>query len=182
MQPPNLGTGQEPIAMKHAVALLLVLASLPAGAATPPSGLTANGRWEGKGIQVGEPFTACATIAPHMDDTLVHVTLDLRFDDAGHAPLRSEAFLTMRDGGVVDGVSFDNRTNAFQVTGRYNRDGMQTEWSRHGSVIGKSAWRLSEDGQRLTLQTFGLMPDGRVLEIGAVEFSRIAAAAPCHAR
>jgi hypothetical protein len=165
--------------MKSAVAALLVLATMPALSATPPSDLAANGHWQGRGVQVGNAFTACASIAPHMDDTLVHLQLDLRFDAPGRGPIKSEAFLAMMDGGVVEGVSFDNQTNSFQVSGRYDRTSMQTQWSRQGAPIGRSAWRLSEDGQRLTLQTFGLMPDGQVLEIGAVEFTRAPAGSAC---
>jgi hypothetical protein len=159
--------------MKSAIGSLLLFACVaPAVAATVPSQLAANGQWQGRGVQVGNAFTACAAISPHMDDTLVHLRLELRFDEQGRAPIKSEAFLAMLGDGEVEGVSFDNQTNSFQVSGRHDRNGMQTQWSRHGSPVGRSAWHLSEDGQRLTFQTFGLMPDGRVLEIGAVEFSR----------
>lgn len=165
--------------MKSAVTLLLVLATMPALSATPPSQLAVIGHWQGRGMQVDSAFTACASIAPHMDDTLVHLKLDLRFEAPGRGPVKSEAFLAMLGDGVVEGVSFDNQTNSFQVSGRHDRSNMQTQWSRHGSLIGRSAWRLSDDGQHLTLQTFGMMPDGRVLEIGAVEFTRAPAGSAC---
>lgn len=161
------------------VALLLAFAAVPVWSATLPSELAAKGQWQGRGVQVGAPFTACATISPYMDDTLVHVKYDVFFDVPGRAPVKSEAFFAILDDGVVEGVSFDNQSNSFQITGRHEPNSLQTQWSRHGTAVGISSWRLSEDGETLTFANFGLMPDGTALEIGAVEFSRVAAGTSC---
>lgn len=165
--------------MKSIAAFLFILCATPVLSAVKPSELTVLGTWQGKGEYVGVPFTACAKLAPYLDDTFVRMDYSVHFGTANASPRKSETFYALLDGGKVEGVSIDNRTNAFQISGTYSDGRMSTQWFKSGKAVGRSEWRLSDDGRQLLFASYGVMQDGTVLEIGEVALVRIPAGGDC---
>ena len=167
--------------MKPAIlALSLLLACGTASAKISPEKMAVVGEWSGRGETVGNAFSACAAFAPYMDDIYLHLDFSTRYDNPGVLPdVDAEYFYFLLDDGRIEGVSLDNQSNVFQLTGKHDGASATLQWLKNGNAVGKSEWRLSDDGKRLTLKRFGLLPDGELKEIGEVVLQRLPAGKRC---
>lgn len=152
----------------------LFLACNGLAAKSSPSQMRVVGEWSGRGETAGHGFTACAEIAPYMDD--VYLRLDYRVAYDSGTPMtaqQTESFYVFLNDNRVEGVTLDNASNVFQIHGRVTDQSMNTQWFKNGRVVGKSEWQLSQDGKTLHFTRFGLFPDGELKEIGGVKMTRL---------
>lgn len=167
--------------MKRAIpAIFLALACSAAVAKTAPDDMRVIGEWSGRGETVGNAFSACAAFAPYMDNIYLHLDFSTRYDKPGSLPdVDAEYFYYLLDDGRIEGVSLDNQSNVFQLTGKHDAGTATLQWLKNGDPVGKSQWRLSDDGKTLTLKRFGLLPDGELKEIGEVVLQRVPSGKSC---
>lgn len=167
--------------MKTAIlAFSLLLASGGATAKVSPEGMGVIGEWSGRGETVGKAFTACAVFAPYMDNVYLHLDYSTRFDNPGELPdMEAEFFYYFLDDGRIEGVSLDNQSNVFQLSGSHDAKSATLQWLKNGNVVGKSEWRQSADGKTLSLKRFGQLASGELMEIGEVLLQRLPAGKSC---
>lgn len=167
--------------MKPAIlALSLLFACGATSAKISPEKMAVVGEWTGRGETVGNAFTACAVFAPYMDDIYLHLDFSTHYDAIGALPdIESEYFYYFLDNARIEGVSLDNQSNVFQLSGSHDGATATLQWLKNGNIVGQSEWRLSDDGKRLTLKRFGLLPDGELKEIGEVVLQRLPAGKRC---
>lgn len=162
------------------LAVALLFAAGTATAALSPDKMRAVGEWSGRGETVGNAFTACAVFAPYMDNLYLHLDFSTRYDATGSLPdIEAEYFYYFLDDGRIEGVSLDNQSNVFQLTGKHDASTATLQWLKNGNAVGKSEWRLSDDGQTLTFKRFGLLPGGELKEIGEVLLRKLPAGESC---
>ncbi len=158
-----------------AVFAVLLLACGSAMAAPPrPDQAPVLGEWAGKGDTLGEPFAACATISPYMDNVYLHLNYRVRQLGPSDVPdIALESFYFFLENDKVEGVTLDNLSNVMQVAGEYAERRMSTRWFKNGKVIGKSEWRLSADAKTLTFVRYGLLDSGEFKSFGEVVLKRL---------
>ena len=167
--------------MKSAIlAFSLLLASGGAVAKVSPESMSVVGEWSGRGENVGKPFTACAVFSPYMDNVYLHLDYSTRYDTPGQLPdMESEFFYYFLADGKIEGVSLDNQSNVFQLSGSHDAKTASLQWLKNGNVVGKSEWRQSADGKTLSLKRFGQLESGELMEIGEVILHRLPAGKSC---
>lgn len=167
--------------MKSAIlALSLLLACGAAAAKISPEKMAVVGEWTGRGETVGNAFTACAVFAPYMDDIYLHLDFSTRYDAIGALPdIESEYFYYFLDDARIEGVSLDNQSNVFQLSGSHDGATATLQWLKNGKIVGQSEWHLSKDGKTLTFTRFGLLPNGELKEIGDVLLQKLPAGESC---
>lgn len=157
-----------------AIIVSLLLAGTGAAAKTPSEHGRVHGEWSGRGETAGQAFTACAKFAPYMNNVYLHLDYRVNYDAGTSLPAQqTESFYVFLDEGKVEGVTLDNASNVFQINGTYSDQTMSTRWLKNGNAVGKSEWRLSQDGNTLLFMRYGLMPDGELKEIGEVKMTRV---------
>jgi hypothetical protein len=161
--------------MKSAIlAFSLLLASGVSAAKVSPEGMGIIGEWSGNGETIGKAFTACAVFTPYMDNVYLHLDFSTRYEKPSDLPdIQAEYFYYFLDDGNIEGVSLDNQSNVFQLTGSHDARTATLQWLKNGNVAGKSEWRLSKDGKTLTFKRFGLLPNGELKEIGDVLLQKL---------
>jgi hypothetical protein len=165
--------------MKRLILLTALTMSGLAAAASGPDRTQILGEWSGRGENVGQPFSACAKFTPYMDNVYLHLDYRTRYETAGSLPDQTtESFYTFLEDTRVEGVTLDSLSNVFQITGNYSKYQMSTLWLKNGKTVGKSEWRLSEDGKSLSFIRFGQI-GGQYKEIGEVTLQRVPAGKSC---
>jgi hypothetical protein len=156
------------------VFLLIACSGVAASEKMAPDSMAVIGQWQGRGDTVGQEFTTCARFAPYMNNLYLHLDYRVHYDQNNGVPdAYNESFYYFLEDGQVEGLSLDNFSNMFQITGRFADQRMSTQWLKNGKIAGKAEWVLSKDNQTLTIVRFGLLESGELKEIGTVVMSRL---------
>ncbi len=154
--------------------LLLACGGVAASEKMAPDSMAVIGEWSGRGDTVGQNFTACARFAPYMNNLYLHLDYRTYYDQADGLPDQySESFYYFLDDGQVEGLTLDNFSNMFQLSGRSSERSMSTQWLKNGRPAGKTDWALSEDGKTLTFVRFGQLESGELKQMGEVRMQKL---------
>jgi hypothetical protein len=160
--------------------LLIACSGVSASEKMAPDSMPVIGEWQGRGDTVGRAFTACARFAPYMNNLYLHFDYRVHYDqDNGLPDAYTESFYYFLEDGQVEGLSLDNFSNMFQISGRFADHRMSTQWLKNGQPAGKTEWALSKDNQTLTFTRYGLLESGELKEIGTVNLQKVPQSQTC---